>query len=160
MMKHTVSVLVANQSGVLARIASLFSRRGFNIESLSVGQTEKKDVSRITLVVDGDEKHLEQLTKQLNKQVIVYKVSNISNDPTVSRSMAFIKVKADYETRSEIIQIVDVFRGEIVDVANDSVMVEVTGDEGKINAMEELLEPYGIVELVRTGKIAMTRGKK
>ncbi len=159
-MKHTVSVLVANQSGVLARIASLFSRRGFNIESLSVGQTEKKDVSRITLVVDGDEKHLEQLTKQLNKQVIVYKVSNISNDPTVSRSMAFIKVKADYETRSEIIQIVDVFRGEIVDVANDSVMVEVTGDEGKINAMEELLEPYGIVELVRTGKIAMTRGKK
>ncbi|MFN2363436.1 MAG: acetolactate synthase small subunit [Halarsenatibacteraceae bacterium] len=159
-MKHTVSVLVANQAGVLARIASLFSRRGFNIESLSVGQTEKKDVSRITLVVAGDDKHLEQLTKQLNKQVIVYKVSNISNDPTVSRSMAFIKVRANYETRSEIIQIVDVFRGEIVDVANDSVMVEVTGDEGKINAMEELLEPYGIVELVRTGKIAMTRGKK
>ncbi|MFW5790526.1 MAG: acetolactate synthase small subunit [Bacillota bacterium] len=159
-MKHTVSVLVANQSGVLARIASLFSRRGFNIESLSVGQTEKKDVSRITLVVAGDEKHLEQLTKQLNKQVVVYKVSNISNDPTVSRSMAFIKVRANYDNRSEIIQIVDVFRGEIVDVANDSVMVEVTGDEGKINAMEELLEPYGIVELVRTGKIAMTRGKK
>ena len=159
-MKHTVSVLVANQSGVLARIASLFSRRGFNIESLSVGQTEKEDVSRITLVVAGDDKDLEQLTKQLNKQVVVYKVSNISNDPTVSRSMAFIKVKANYETRSEIIQIVDVFRGEIVDVANDSVMVEVTGDEGKINAMEELLEPYGIVELVRTGKIAMTRGKK
>lgn len=159
-MKHTVSVLVANQSGVLARIASLFSRRGFNIESLSVGQTEKEDVSRITLVVVGDEKHLEQLTKQLNKQVIVYKVSNISNDPTVSRSMAFIKVKTNYENRSEVIQIVDVFRGEIVDVANDSVMVEVTGDEGKINAMEELLEPYGIVELVRTGKIAMTRGKK
>ena len=159
-MKHTVSVLVANQSGVLARIASLFSRRGFNIESLSVGQTEKEKVSRITLVVAGDDKDLEQLTKQLNKQVVVYKVSNISNDPTVSRSMAFIKVKANYETRSEIIQIVDVFRGEIVDVANDSVMVEVTGDEGKINAMEELLEPYGIVELVRTGKIAMTRGKK
>ena len=160
MTKHTVSVLVANQSGVLARIASLFSRRGFNIESLSVGQTEKRDVSRITLVVAGDDKDLEQLTKQLNKQVVVYKVSNISNDPTVSRSMAFIKVKTNYENRSEVIQIVDVFRGEIVDVANDSVMVEVTGDEGKINAMEELLEPYGIVELVRTGKIAMTRGKK
>ncbi|MBF8436994.1 acetolactate synthase small subunit [Halanaerobiaceae bacterium Z-7014] len=160
MTKHTVSVLVANQSGVLARIASLFSRRGFNIESLSVGQTEKRDVSRITLVVAGDDKDLEQLTKQLNKQVVVYKVSNISNDPTVSRSMAFIKVRTNYENRSEIIQIVDVFRGEIVDVANDSVMVEVTGDEGKINAMEELLEPYGIVELVRTGKIAMTRGKK
>ncbi len=159
-MKHTVSVLVANQSGVLARIASLFSRRGFNIESLSVGQTEKNNVSRITLVVLGGDKDLEQLTKQLNKQVVVYKVSNISNDPTVNRSMAFIKVKANYENRSEIIQIVDVFRGEIVDVANDSVMVEVTGDEGKINAMEELLKPYGIVELVRTGKIAMTRGKK
>lgn len=159
-MKHTVAVKVANEAGVLARIASLFSRRGFNIESLSVGQTERKDVSRITLVVCGNKKDLEQLEKQLNKQVIVYKVSNITNDPAVNRSMALIKVKANYSTRSEIIQIVDVFRGEIVDVANDSVMVEVTGDEGKINAMEELLDPYGIIELVRTGKIAMTRGKK
>ena len=159
-MKHTVAVQVANESGVLARIASLFSRRGFNIESLSVGQTEREDVSRITLVVCGSRKDLEQLEKQLNKLIVVYKVSNITNDPAVSRSMAFIKVRADYSSRSEIIQIVDVFRGEIVDVANDSVMVEITGDEGKINAMEELLEPYGIIELVRTGKIAMTRGKK
>ena len=159
-MKHTVSVLVANQAGVLARIASLFSRRGFNIESLSVGQTEREDVSRITLVVTGDEAVLEQLMKQLNKLVIVYKVSDLSNDSVVSRGLALIKVESTPRNRSEIMQIVDVFRGKIVDVGKDSVMVEITGDEEKINAIEELLKPFGIKELVRTGKIAMGRGRK
>ena len=159
-MKHTVSVLVANQAGVLARIASLFSRRGFNIESLSVGQTEREDVSRITLVVTGDEAVLEQLMKQLNKLVIVYKVSDLSNDSVVSRGLALIKVESTPRNRSEIMQIVDVFRGKIVDVGKDSVMVEITGDEEKINAIEELLKPFGIRELVRTGKIAMGRGRK
>ncbi|AGB40256.1 acetolactate synthase, small subunit [Halobacteroides halobius DSM 5150] len=159
-MRHTVSVLVANESGVLARIAGLFSRRGFNIDSLSVSRTEDDTTSRITLVVAGDKRELEQVTKQLNKLVIVYKVSDITNDETVDRGLALIKVQADSNTRSEIIQIVDSFRGKIVDVATNSIMIEITGDESKINAIEKLLNPFGIKELVRTGKIAMGRGKK
>ncbi len=159
-MKHTLAVLVENESGVLARIASLFSRRGFNIHSLSVGQTEEDNLSRITLVVEGDERIVEQVMKQLNKLIPVYKVSNITEDPTVSRGLAFFKVSSDYKTRSEIIQMVDVFRGEVVDVSRDSIMIEITGDEDKIEALEELLKPYGIEEMVRTGKIAMARGEK
>ena len=159
-MKHTLAVLVENESGVLARIASLFSRRGFNIHSLSVGQTEEDNLSRITLVVEGDERIVEQVMKQLNKLIPVYKVSNITGDPTVSRGLAFFKVSSDYKTRSEIIQMVDVFRGEVVDVSRDSIMIEITGDEDKIEALEELLKPYGIEEMVRTGKIAMARGEK
>jgi len=159
-MKHTLAVLVENESGVLARIASLFSRRGFNIHSLSVGQTEEDNLSRITLVVEGDERIVEQVMKQLNKLIPVYKVSNITGDPTVSRGLAFFKVSSDYKTRSEIIQMVDVFRGEVVDVSRDSIMIEITGDEEKIEALEELLKPFGIEEMVRTGKIAMARGEK
>ncbi|SDC23086.1 MULTISPECIES: acetolactate synthase small subunit [unclassified Candidatus Frackibacter] len=159
-MKHTVSVLVANRSGVLARIASLFSRRGFNIDSLSVGTTEDPTVSRITIVVEGDDQVLEQVTKQLNKLIDVYKVSDITNDPSIDRDLALIKVKATSSTRSEIMQIVDIFRGKIVDVATGSLVVEVTGNEEKVNAIEELLRPFGIIELVRTGKIAMARGEK
>jgi len=159
-MKHTVSVLVANESGVLARIASLFSRRGFNIESLSVGRTDNDDISRITLVVEGNDRVLEQLTKQLNKLIVVYKISDLTQESVVGRGLALIKVKATATTRSEIMQIVDIFRGKIVDVSTDSVMVEITGDEDKITAIEELLRPFGIKELVRTGKIAMARGKK
>ncbi|ADL11757.1 acetolactate synthase small subunit [Acetohalobium arabaticum] len=159
-MKHTVSVLVANKSGVLARIASLFSRRGFNIDSLSVGTTENPTVSRITIVVEGDEHVLEQVTKQLNKLIDVHKVSDITNDSSVDRDLALIKVKATPKDRSEIMQVVDIFRGKIVDVASDSLMIEITGDEEKVNALEELLRPFGIVELVRTGKIAMVRGDK
>jgi len=158
--KHTVSVLVANRSGVLARIASLFSRRGFNIDSLSVGTTEDPTVSRITIVVEGDDQVLEQVTKQLNKLIDVYKVSDITNDPSIDRDLALIKVKATSSTRSEIMQIVDIFRGKIVDVATGSLVVEVTGNEEKVNAIEELLRPFGIIELVRTGKIAMARGEK
>ncbi|GAB6099896.1 acetolactate synthase small subunit [Halanaerocella petrolearia] len=159
-MKHTLSVLVANESGVLARIAGLFSRRGFNIDSLSVGRTENEDISRITLVVDGSNRELEQVTKQLNKLVVVHKISDLTEDETVSRGLALIKVQANSDTRSEIMQIVDSFRGKIVDVASNSIMVEITGDEKKINAIEKLLSPFGIKELVRTGKIAMGRGKK
>ncbi|GAB6138769.1 acetolactate synthase small subunit [Halanaerobaculum tunisiense] len=159
-MKHTVAVRVANESGVLARIAGLFSRRGFNIDSLSVSKTERDDVSRITLVVKGDEQELEQVTKQLNKLIVVYKISDLTTDETVDRGLALIKVQANSDTRSEIMQIVDSFRGKIVDVASNSLTVEITGDEGKINAIEELLKPFGIKELVRTGKIAMGRGKK
>ncbi|MCK8826199.1 acetolactate synthase small subunit [Natroniella acetigena] len=159
-MRHTVSVLVANEAGVLARIASLFSRRGFNIDSLSVSKTERDDISRITLVVEGDNKVLEQLTKQLNKLIVVHKTSNLTNDPIVGRDLALIKVTSTQNTRSEIMQIVDIFRGKIVDVASNSIMVEVTGDEDKINAIEKLLEPFGIKELVRTGKVAMVRGQK
>lgn len=158
--KHTVSVLVANQSGVLARIAGLFSRRGFNIDSLSVGTTQDDDVSRITLVVAGDDRELEQVTKQLNKLVVVHKVSDLTEDETVSRGLALIKVKTTSETRSEIMQIVDSFRGKIVDVAANSITVEITGTEDKITAMEELLSSFGIKELVRTGKISMVRGQK
>ena len=160
MKKHTLSVLVANESGVLARIAGLFSRRGFNIDSLSVGRTENDDISRITLVVAGDDRELEQVTKQLHKLVIVHKISDLTDDETVSRGLALIKVESTTNTRSEIMQVVDIFRAKIVDVSAKSVMVEVTGDEEKINALEDLLRPYGIKELVRTGKIAMARGSK
>ncbi|MGM0501896.1 MAG: acetolactate synthase small subunit [Bacillota bacterium] len=160
MKKHTLSVLVANESGVLARIAGLFSRRGFNIDSLSVGRTENDDVSRITLVVAGDDRELEQVTKQLHKLVVVRKISDLTDDEVVSRGLALIKVESNSNNRSEIMQVVDIFRAKIVDVSSNSVMVEVTGDEEKINALEELLKPFGIKELVRTGKIAMGRGKK
>ncbi|WP_408955541.1 acetolactate synthase small subunit [Natroniella sp. ANB-PHB2] len=159
-MKHTVSVLVANKSGVLARTVSLFSRRGYNIDSLSVGTTEDQEVSRVTIVVEGDEQVLEQVTKQLNKLIDVYKVSNITNDSSIDRSLALIKVQANIETRSEIMQIVDVFRGKVVDVAAKSLVIEMTGSEEKIEAIEELLRPFGIIELVKTGKIAMVRGEK
>jgi len=160
MKKHTLSVLVANEAGVLGRIAGLFSRRGFNIDSLSVGRTENNDLSRITLVVAGDDRELEQVTKQLHKLVIVHKISDLTDDEVVSRGLALIKVESSNTTRSEIMQIVDIFRAKIVDVSSNSVMVEVTGDEEKINALEDLLRPFGIKELVRTGKIAMARGSK
>jgi acetolactate synthase-1/3 small subunit len=160
MKRHTLSVLVANESGVLARIAGLFSRRGFNIDSLSVGTTQNDDISRITLVVAGDDRQLEQVTKQLNKLVVVHKISDLTEDETVERSLALIKVTANSQTRSEIMQIVDCFRGKIVDVSTGSLTVEITGTEDKIEAMEEMLKSFGIKELVRTGKIAMGRGKK
>lgn len=159
-MKHTLSVLVANEAGVLARITSLFRRRGFNIDSLSVGRTERDDISRITIVVEGDDRTLEQVTKQLHKLVVVHKISDLTNDSVVSRGLALIKVKASANNRSEIMQIVDIFRGKIVDVAKDSIIVEITGNEDKVSAIEELLIPFGIMELVRTGKIAMGRGQK
>ncbi len=159
-MKHTLAVLVENRSGVLSRVASLFSRRGYNIDSLAVGVTEDPKTSRMTIVVDGDDHVLEQVTKQLNKLVDVIKVSDIGGDDSVERELALIKVSADVSARTEIIQIADIFRARIVDVAPKSITVEVTGDEAKIQAIEKLLRQFGIKEMVRTGKIALVRGPK
>ncbi|MFZ2411109.1 MAG: acetolactate synthase small subunit [Candidatus Methanoperedens sp.] len=159
-MKHTVAILVENKPGVLTRVAGLFSRRGFNIESLAVGVTENPDTSRITIVVSGDDRILEQVEKQLNKLIDVIRVSDIPPEDSVSRELALIKVGVDSTTRAEVMQIVDVFRAKIVDVGIKSLVVEVTGDESKINAMEQLLRQFGIKEMVRTGKIAMNRGAK
>jgi acetolactate synthase, small subunit len=159
-MKHTLAVLVENKSGVLFRVASLFSRRGYNIDSLAVGVTEDPKISRMTIVVDGNDYVLEQVTKQLNKLVDVIKVSDIGVDEAVERELALIKVTADVSARTEIIQIADIFRARIVDVAPKSITVEVTGDEAKIQAIEKLLRQFGIKEMVRTGKIALVRGPK
>jgi acetolactate synthase-1/3 small subunit len=159
-MKHTVAILVENKPGVLTRVAGLFSRRGFNIESLAVGVTENPDTSRMTIVVSGDDRILEQVMKQLNKLIDVIRVSDIPPEESVNRELALIKVGVDSNTRAEVMQIVDVFRAKIVDVGIKSLVVEVTGDESKINAMEQLLRQFGIKEMVRTGKIAMNRGAK
>jgi len=159
-MKHTLAILVENKPGVLTRVAGLFSRRGFNIESLAVGVTENLDTSRITIVVSGDDNILEQVEKQLNKLIDVIRVSDIPAEDSVSRELALIKVGVDSTTRAEVMQIVDIFRAKIVDVGIKSLVVEVTGDDSKINAIEQLLRQFGIKEMVRTGKIAMNRGAK
>ena len=159
-MRHTLAVLVENKSGVLTRVAGLFSRRGYNIDSLAVGVTEDPTISRMTIVVRGDDHVLEQVTKQLNKLIDVIKVTDLGADESVERELALIKVVADANNRSEIIQIVDIFRARIIDVAAKSMTIEVTGDEGKIMGIEQLLRPFGIKEMVRTGKVAMTRGIK
>jgi acetolactate synthase-1/3 small subunit len=159
-MKHTVAVLVENKPGVLTRVAGLFSRRGFNIESLAVGVTENADTSRMTIVVSGDDKVLEQVMKQLNKLIDVIRVTDIPQEDSVNRELALIKVGVDSSTRAEVMQIVDIFRAKIVDVGVKSLIVEVTGDESKINAIEQLLRQFGIKEMVRTGKVAMNRGAK
>jgi len=159
-MKHTVAVLVENKPGVLARVSGLFSRRGFNIESLAVGVTENADTSRMTIVVSGDDKILEQVMKQLNKLIDVLRVSDIPPEDSVNRELALIKVGVDSTTRAEVMQIVDIFRAKIVDVGTKSLIVEVTGDESKINAIEQLLRQFGVKEMVRTGKVAMNRGAK
>lgn len=160
MKKHTLAVLVENKSGVLARVAGLFSRRGYNIDSLAVGVTEDPDFSRMTIVVHGDDHVLEQVTKQLNKLVDVIKVSDIGSEDAVERELALIKVSADVDSRAEILQIANIFRARIVDVAPKSMTIEVTGDEGKIQAIEKLLRQFGIKEMVRAGKIALARGAK
>ena len=159
-LRRTISVLVENKAGVLARISTLFAARAFNIDSLAVGETEDPSVSRMTIVVRGNEQVLEQVEKQLNKLIDVIKVANFEASPHLERDLALIKVSADKDNRSEIYQIVDVFRAKIVDVATDSLIVEVTGDEDKITALENLLRPFGIKEMVRTGIIAMARGPK
>jgi acetolactate synthase-1/3 small subunit len=156
--KHTLVALVEDRPGVLNRMASLCRRRGFNIESIAVGHSETPRLSRMTIVVDGTNAMIEQLRKQLDKLVVTMKVSDITSDNIVVRELALIKVKANSETRSEIIQIVDIFRADIVDVAEDSVTVEVTGDEDKIDSLLSLLRSFGIKEMSRTGRIAMTRG--
>ncbi len=157
-MKHTISVLVENKFGVLARVSSMFSAKGYNIESLSVGETVDPDVSRMTIVVTGDDTILEQIIKQLRRLIDVIKVSDLTQVAFIDREMVLIKVRAEQTARSEIINIVDIFRGKIVDVSPKNYTVEVTGDRGKIDAMISLLEPFGIKEVARTGKVAMARG--
>jgi len=156
--KHTLIALVQDKPGVLSRVASLFRRRGFNIESIAVGSSEEPQLSRMTLVVLGDIAEVEQVRKQLDRLIDVVKVSDISKDSIVSRELALIKVRTTPATRSEIIQIVDIFRANIVDVAPDSLVVEVTGDEDKIDSLLSLLQDFGIKEITRTGLVAMTRG--
>ncbi len=156
-MKHTLSVLVEDEAGVLSRIAGLFARRGFNIESLAVGPAEQGGVSRITMVVPGDDQIIEQLTKQLYKLVNVIKVNDITELPAVERELMLLKINADSKTRSEVLQFVQIFRAKIVDVSDDSVTIEVVGDPGKMVAIVQVLQRFGIREIARTGKIALTR---
>jgi len=161
MRPHTISVLVENRPGVLSRVAGLFTRRGFNIESLAVGTCEEPGMSRITAVVIADDEIIEQVKKQLNKLINVIKVSDITYKSHVAREIALVKVAAEAgQTRAEVMQLADNFRARIIDVGTRSVVLEVTGDTGKIDALVSLLRQYGIKELVRTGKIAMPRGSK
>ena len=156
--QHTIVALVQDRPGVLNRISSLFRRRGFNIASLAVGESEQAHLSRMTFVVEGDEDTVEQVTKQLNKLIDVIKVTELNDRDIVARELALIKVHATPATRSEIIQLLDIFRASIVDVSPQSLVIEVTGEEDKINALYNLLRPFGIRELMRTGRIAMPRG--
>jgi acetolactate synthase-1/3 small subunit len=158
--RHIISVLVENEFGVLSRVAGLFSGRGFNIESLCVAETLDPTVSRLTLVTRGDDQVLEQIEKQLNKLICVIKLTDFTETQHVQRELALIKVAADEKTRGEVMNIVDIFRAKIVDVSRRSYIVEITGDEEKINALIELLKPIGIKEIVRTGKVAMFRGAR
>jgi acetolactate synthase-1/3 small subunit len=159
MPKHIIVALVEDRPGVLDHMASLFRRRGFNIESIAVGHSESPHLSRMTLVVNGANTMVEQVRKQLDKLVDVVKVSDITGDKTIIRELALIKIKATSVTRSEILQIVDIFRANIVDVAADSVTIEVTGDDAKIDSLLDLLRGFGLKELARTGRIALTRGE-
>lgn len=158
--QHTISVLVDNKPGVLARVAGLFSRRGYNIESLAVSITDNPEISRMTIVVNGDESVVEQITKQLHKLIDVSKVQDYIGVPIVARELALIKVNAEVKDRQAIMQLVEVFRGRIIDMAEKTFVIEMTGAADKIDAVENLLEPYGIRELVRTGRIAMARGPR
>jgi acetolactate synthase-1/3 small subunit len=160
MSRHTLSVLVEDKPGVLARIASLFSRRGFNIESLAVGPTEVPDISRMTIVVSVDRLPLEQVTKQLNKLINVIKIVELDAETSVQREIMLVKVKADLQTRSHILETVQLFRAKVVDVANDAVTIEATGNADKLEALLRLLEPFGIKELVTSGMVAVGRGPK
>lgn len=159
-MKHTIAVIVENKSGVLTRIAGLFSRRSFNIDSLSVGATDNPDYSRMTITVHGDRDILEQVIKQLSKLINVIRVSELEPGESIERELAIIKVSADKESRSEIMQIVNIFRAKIIDVSHRSMIIEVTGDEEKIDAMVQLLRQFGIKEMARTGKVSMVRGAR
>jgi len=159
-LRHTISVLVENKFGVLARIASLFSARGFNIDSLSVGETIDPTISRMTLVTRGDDQIIEQVIKQLRRLIDVIKVSDLTDAEYVEREMLLLKVNADFQNRAEILRICDIFRGKIVDVSQKTLTLEVTGVQDKINALIDLLKPFGIIEIARTGKVAMPRAKK
>lgn len=159
-MRHTISILVDNEFGVLSKVSGLFSGRGFNIESLCVAETLDPKVSRMTIVTSGDEQVIEQITKQLNKLINVIKVSDLTAEEHIERELAMIKVNVDAKDRAEILGIIDIFRGKVVDVSPNSYTIEMTGDSEKVNAIIELLRPFGIKEIVRTGKVAMARSPK
>ena len=160
MSRHTLSVLVENKPGVLARVASLFSRRGFNIDSLAVGPTEHPEISRMTIVVNVEELPLEQVTQQLNKLVNVIKIVELDPDASVQRELLLVKVKADVETRSHVLETVQLFRAKVIDVASDAVTIEATGTADKLEALIRVLEPFGIKELVQSGMVAVGRGSR
>jgi acetolactate synthase-1/3 small subunit len=157
---HTLSVLVEDKPGVLARVASLFSRRGFNIQSLAVGATEQKDMSRMTIVVSVEDSPLEQITKQLNKLINVIKIVEQDDDNAVSRELALIKVRVDATTRTQVIEAVNLFRAKVVDVTTESLTIEATGTPAKLEAFMRLLEPYGIRELAQSGVVSLSRGPR
>ena len=157
--QHTLIALVEDKPGVLTRVASMFRRRGFNIVSLAVGNSEQVGLSRMTFVVDGDDYTVSQVAKQLDKLIDVIEVSDITNERILARELALIKVKTTQMTRGEIIQIVNLFRANIIDVGSDSMVIEITGEEDKINALNDLLAPFGIIEMLRSGLVAMVRGQ-
>lgn len=158
MARHTLSVLVQDQPGVLARISALFSRRGYNIESLAVGTTETPGVSRMTIVVEVDELALEQITKQLNKLINVLKIVELDEETAIARELMLIKVRADANARAAVLQLVELFRAKVVDVGTDAVTVEATGSHEKLEALLEVLAPHGIKEIVQSGVVALSRG--
>lgn len=160
MKKHTIAVIVENEPGVLSRVSGLFSRRGYNIHSLAVGTTEDPNVSRMTIVVEGDDDVLEQITKQLYKIIDVLKVHELSNISVVDRELVLVKISANESTRPEISQIVDIFRARIVDLGENALVIEATGDSDKIDALENMLKKFGIREMVRTGKISLSRSEE
>jgi acetolactate synthase-1/3 small subunit len=157
--KHILTLLVENKPGVLARIAGLFSRRGFNIDTLAVGPTDDPLLSRMTLTLDGALHPIDQVTKQLHKLVNVIKIRDLEPEETVARELALFKVAADAETRAQVMQFVDIFRGHVIDVSKRSVTIEVTGTDDKIEAFEQVIRPFGLIEMVRTGEIAISRGR-
>ena len=156
-MKHTISVTLENKFGVLARVSGLFSSRGYNIDSLAVGETNAPSISRMTIVVHGDDRVLDQVIKQLNKLVDVIEVIDLPDGTYVARELCLVKVKCETGVRSEILEVVDIFRAKVIDVGHTALTIQITGTEDKIEAFVKLMEPYGVVELVRTGKVAMVR---
>lgn len=160
-MLHVLTVQVRDRAGVLSRVAGLFGRRGFNIDSLAVGTTETPGISRMTIVVEGDDQLIEQVTKQLYKLIDVLKIQDITGEPYIGRELVLFKVKVEQESRAEIMDtVLHIFRARIIDIGADSFIIEATGDPGKIEALEAFLEPFGILEMARTGKVALTRGQK
>ena len=159
-MKHTLSVLVENKPGVLTRVAGLFARRGFNIDSLVVAETENPAVSRMTITVEEQDQPIEQVTKQLHKLINVLKITDLDPADSVERELLIIKVRADARSRSEIMQIVEIFRAKIVDVGTEVILIELTGAREKVSAFMDLVSPFGVVELMRTGRMAMSRGRR
>jgi acetolactate synthase I/III small subunit len=157
--KHILSILVENKPGVLARIAGLFARRGFNIGTLAVGPTDDPTLSRITLTVDGALHPIDQVTKQLHKLVHVIKIRDLEPEETVARELALFKISTDGETRGQVMQFADIFRGKVIDVSKRSMTIEITGTDDKIEAFEQLIRPFGLIEMIRTGEIAISRGR-